>query len=84
MHCVVGWINSEARQWVCCFLTRGDLWQHWEEGAKVFELYLIDHDWYAAGVYNEALLPPKWNTRGFQHFFLCSTQKASRYYYLPK
>ena len=27
---------------VACFLTRGDLWQSWEEGVKVFDLYLID------------------------------------------
>ena len=40
-----GWINNQARMRVCCFLTRGDLWQHWEAGAKVFELYLLDADW---------------------------------------
>lgn len=30
---------------MACFLTRGDLWQHWEEGARVFDLYLLDADW---------------------------------------
>ncbi|CAK1604503.1 unnamed protein product [Parnassius mnemosyne] len=30
---------------VACFLTRGDLWISWEEGAKVFENYLLDYDW---------------------------------------
>jgi cryptochrome len=40
-----GWIHHLARHAVACFLTRGDLWQHWEEGAKVFELYLLDFDW---------------------------------------
>ena len=30
-----GWIHHLARHAVACFLTRGDLWQHWEEGAKV-------------------------------------------------
>lgn len=40
-----GWIHGEARLRVACFLTRGDLWQHWEEGAKVFDLYLLDADW---------------------------------------
>ncbi|RLO00485.1 hypothetical protein DYB28_007885 [Aphanomyces astaci] len=40
-----GWIHHLARHATACFLTRGDLWQHWEEGAKVFELYLVDFDW---------------------------------------
>lgn len=30
---------------LACFLTRGDLWQSWEEGARVFEVYLLDADW---------------------------------------
>ena len=34
-----------ARHCVACFLTRGDLWQHWEEGARVFDYYLVDADW---------------------------------------
>lgn len=42
---VEGWIHHLARHAVACFLTRGDLWQHWEEGAKVFDLYLLDSDW---------------------------------------
>jgi cryptochrome len=40
-----GWIHHLARHSVACFLTRGDLWQSWEEGAGVFEDYLIDADW---------------------------------------
>jgi cryptochrome len=40
-----GWIHHLARHAVACFLTRGDLWQHWEEGAKVFDLYLLDADY---------------------------------------
>jgi cryptochrome len=40
-----GWIHHLARHAVACFLTRGDLWQHWEEGARVFEKYLLDADW---------------------------------------
>lgn len=39
-----GWIHHLARHAVACFLTRGDLWQSWEQGAKVFEEYLIDAD----------------------------------------
>lgn len=42
---VEGWIHHLARHAVACFLTRGDLWQHWEEGVKVFDLYLLDSDW---------------------------------------
>eukprot|EP00638_Chattonella_subsalsa_P000746 CAMPEP_0117762888 /NCGR_PEP_ID=MMETSP0947-20121206/18262_1 /TAXON_ID=44440 /ORGANISM="Chattonella subsalsa, Strain CCMP2191" /LENGTH=540 /DNA_ID=CAMNT_0005584393 /DNA_START=199 /DNA_END=1821 /DNA_ORIENTATION=- len=40
-----GWIHHLARHAVACFLTRGDLWVSWEEGAKVFEKYLLDADW---------------------------------------
>jgi cryptochrome len=40
-----GWIHHLARHAVACFLTRGDLWQHWEEGARVFDYYLLDSDW---------------------------------------
>ena len=42
---VEGWIHHLARHAVACFLTRGDLWQHWEEGVRVFDLYLLDSDW---------------------------------------
>ena len=28
---MLGWIHHLARHMVACFLTRGDLWQHWEE-----------------------------------------------------
>ncbi|XP_067056147.1 cryptochrome-1-like [Acropora muricata] len=40
-----GWIHHLARHAVACFLTRGDLWISWEEGLKVFENLLLDHDW---------------------------------------
>jgi cryptochrome len=40
-----GWIHHLARHSVACFLTRGDLWQSWEDGAAHFEEYLIDADW---------------------------------------
>ncbi|XP_038210735.1 cryptochrome-1 [Zerene cesonia] len=40
-----GWIHHLARHMVACFLTRGDLWVSWEEGAKVFEDLLLDYDW---------------------------------------
>jgi cryptochrome len=40
-----GWIHHLARHSVACFLTRGDLWQSWEQGAAVFEDSLIDADW---------------------------------------
>lgn len=40
-----GWIHHLARHMVACFLTRGDLWISWEEGAKIFEGYLLDYDW---------------------------------------
>jgi len=40
-----GWVHHLARHSVACFLTRGDLWISWEEGAKVFEERLVDADW---------------------------------------
>ncbi|MCL4105491.1 UNVERIFIED_CONTAM: hypothetical protein GTU68_055622, partial [Idotea baltica] len=40
-----GWIHHLGRHAVACFLTRGDLWQPWEEGMKIFEEYLLDADW---------------------------------------
>eukprot|EP00471_Norrisiella_sphaerica_P002941 CAMPEP_0184480814 /NCGR_PEP_ID=MMETSP0113_2-20130426/2322_1 /TAXON_ID=91329 /ORGANISM="Norrisiella sphaerica, Strain BC52" /LENGTH=544 /DNA_ID=CAMNT_0026859541 /DNA_START=93 /DNA_END=1727 /DNA_ORIENTATION=+ len=40
-----GWIHHLARHMVACFLTRGDLWISWEEGAKVFDRYLLDADY---------------------------------------
>lgn len=42
---VEGWVHHLARHAVACFLTRGDLWQHWEEGAKIFDLWLLDDDY---------------------------------------
>lgn len=40
-----GWIHHLARHSVACFLTRGDLYLSWEEGARIFEYYLLDADW---------------------------------------
>ena len=40
-----GWIHHLARHMVACFLTRGDLYQSWEVGARIFESKLIDADW---------------------------------------
>jgi len=41
----VGWLHHLARHAVSCFLTRGDLWQHWEKGRDVFDRLLLDADW---------------------------------------
>ncbi|XP_042494709.1 (6-4)DNA photolyase isoform X2 [Macadamia integrifolia] len=40
-----GWMHHLARHCVACFLTRGDLFVHWERGRDVFERLLIDSDW---------------------------------------
>lgn len=40
-----GWMHHLARHAVACFLTRGDLYQSWEHGARVFDKYLLDSDW---------------------------------------
>ncbi|CAM9160349.1 unnamed protein product [Ascophyllum nodosum] len=40
-----GWMHHLARHAVACFLTRGDLWQSWEDGAAVFDELLLDADW---------------------------------------
>lgn len=39
-----GFVHHLGRHSLACFLTRGDLWVSWEEGAAVFEYYLIDYD----------------------------------------
>lgn len=46
-----GWIHHLARHAVACFLTRGDLYQSWEKGAKYFESQLLDAD-YALNNFN--------------------------------
>eukprot|EP00522_Entomoneis_paludosa_P003287 CAMPEP_0172468758 /NCGR_PEP_ID=MMETSP1065-20121228/62036_1 /TAXON_ID=265537 /ORGANISM="Amphiprora paludosa, Strain CCMP125" /LENGTH=287 /DNA_ID=CAMNT_0013226217 /DNA_START=20 /DNA_END=883 /DNA_ORIENTATION=+ len=46
-----GWIHHLGRHAVACFLTRGDLWQHWEKGAEHFESQLLDAD-YALNGFN--------------------------------
>lgn len=40
-----GWIHHLARHSLACFFTRGDLWQSWQAGAEIFDLYLLDSDW---------------------------------------
>ncbi|KAH7547361.1 hypothetical protein FEM48_Zijuj01G0301600 [Ziziphus jujuba var. spinosa] len=40
-----GWMHHLARHCVACFLTRGDLFVHWEKGRDVFGRLLIDSDW---------------------------------------
>ena len=34
-----------GRHAVSCFLTRGQLWQHWKTGRDVFDQKLLDSDW---------------------------------------
>jgi cryptochrome len=46
-----GWMHHLGRHAVACFLTRGDLWQSWEEGALHFESQLLDAD-YSVNVFN--------------------------------
>lgn len=46
-----GWIHHLGRHAVACFLTRGDLWQSWEQGALHFESHLLDAD-YALNSFN--------------------------------
>ncbi len=40
-----GWMHHLGRHAVSCFLTRGQLWQHWKKGRDVFEKKLVDADW---------------------------------------
>lgn len=40
-----GYLHHLARHSVACFLTRGDLYVSWVEGAAVFERDLVDADW---------------------------------------
>ena len=41
-----GWMHHLARHCVACFLTRGDLFIHWEAGRDVFDKLLLDADYY--------------------------------------
>lgn len=41
-----GWMHHLARHAVAAFLTRGDLFQHWEAGARIFDKHLIDADYF--------------------------------------
>ena len=41
-----GWMHHLARHSVACFLTRGDLYCHWERGRDVFDKLLIDGDFF--------------------------------------
>lgn len=41
---VDGFVHHLGRHSVACFLTRGDLWLPWEDGLRVFQQLLIDHD----------------------------------------
>ena len=40
-----GWLHHLARHAVACFLTRGDLFVHWEWGRDTFDRDLVDADW---------------------------------------
>mmetsp|Transcript_18028 Transcript_18028/g.45096 ORF Transcript_18028/g.45096 Transcript_18028/m.45096 type:complete len:620 (+) Transcript_18028:220-2079(+) len=40
-----GWMHHLGRHAVSCFLTRGDLYQHWVHGRDVFDKLLLDADW---------------------------------------
>ena len=40
-----GWMHHLGRHAVSCFLTRGQLWQHWERGRDMFDRKLVDADW---------------------------------------
>ena len=39
-----GWLHHLLRHVVACFLTRGQLWVHWEAGRDVFDKFLLDAD----------------------------------------
>ncbi|CAD7961563.1 unnamed protein product [Amoebophrya sp. A120] len=40
-----GWMHHLGRHAVSCFLTRGDLYQHWTYGRDHFDKLLLDADW---------------------------------------
>jgi cryptochrome len=67
-----GWIHHLARHALACFYTRGDLWQSWERGAKVFDELLLDSDW--------ALNNANWQwlscSRWFYQYFRCYSPVA--------
>lgn len=40
-----GWMHHLGRHAVACFLTRGDIYTHWQHGRDVFDELLLDSDW---------------------------------------
>lgn len=68
-----GWMHHLARHSVACFLTRGDLFLHWERGRDVFDKYLIDGDHF--------LNNGNWQwlsaSRFFYQYFRCGTHACS-------
>merc|ERR1712032_1274894 len=67
-----GWIHHLGRHAVACFLTRGDLWQSWVDGASVFEGELLDAD-YALNNFNWMWLSA---SGFFYQFFRCYSPVA--------
>jgi cryptochrome len=67
-----GWIHHLGRHAVACFLTRGDLFQSWEIGAKHFECHLLDAD-YALNVFNWLWLSA---SSFFYQYFRCYSPVA--------
>jgi cryptochrome len=41
-----GWVHHLTRHALACFLTRGDLWISWMDGARVFKGLLLDADYF--------------------------------------
>jgi cryptochrome len=62
-----GWMHHLARHSVAAFLTRGDLFQHWESGARIFDKYLIDADYFV----NNANWQWLSASRFFYQYFRC-------------
>lgn len=55
-----GWLHHLGRHAVACFLTRGDLYQSWERGARVFDRLLVDSDWALNNGEGQVVSPHGW------------------------
>ena len=73
-----GWMHHLGRHAVACFLTRGNLWISWEQGAVVFEKYLLDADW-AINTFNWLGLSgvAPWSPPFFRVYNPCPDRKSA-------
>lgn len=85
-----GWLHHLARHSVACFLTRGDLWCHWEEGARgtwnVSYRHASRHLTYcllcllSSSVFDRDLVDADWSINNANWMWLSASAYFSQYF----